>query len=865
MTQYHLEDLSVGTRFSTGSLTVTAEDNDKVSPLADVLHLEGRAVSKLPGGFLFDGFEFVMEAVTRDGRWPGPKAHAEIGAWFREWFQAHRAPMPSAEVSKDFYRQGVTGIEYLGMIRKMAAINFYIRGLNPGNILQGDSLALFKRQFHPESATAILANPPFGAERDQEAYPEVWAEYPRESETTILFVKLMLETLKPGGRCAVVVSEGFMTWDQNSARALRKALLDEADLKAIISLPQGVFVSKSGQGPKTSILYFEKPPKGAATRQVTRRVWFYKVTNDGYSMGTNRKEVPGCQFVEALDLFHRFVRRGEAPPESRHAFIVPAPWIRTLDPRVRERIRNETRAEITAKAEEDRAKLFATLETRVAAGKLTEAEMEERLSQHETLWENKLANETARRIDRAHLYSFNLANYRSHLTEEQREAWKSLLPRGVSDEGDTLEERWEKLKQAPPAKLAQMLSRLEPASALEVDLAKEILAGLPLNGGAQNGGIRALQDIITAEAKYPRVKLSELCDFRKGTFPTQATPPGPYPMVVTAQERKTSDRFDFEGPAVCIPLISSSGHGKASMIRIHYQEGQFACANLLFGLLAKQPGELDMKYLYHILSQRLERLFCPLMKGTANVSMRMEDAVQVEFPLPPLEEQQRLVAEIERLRAIVESAESFAANWRIEPIADGSQYERVPLGSLIEESLYGTSEKAEYRDTGVPVLRICNIAFCDFALDDLKRLDLPEYDLLKYKLQSDDFLIVRSNGNPALVGKCAVWPGGEENYVYASYLIRFRFKKDLVNPRYVMFFLMSDEGRSLLSPQQGGGTYNISATSFQAVPIPLPPLKIQNSLVEEWSEAFSTVQKVKALSSRANKKILDFLTRIWES
>lgn len=58
----------------------------------------------------------------------------------------------------------------------------------------------------------------------------------------------MFDLLKKGGRCAVVVSEGFLTWDKASARNLRKMLLEEANLKAVISLPQGVFVSKQGQG-----------------------------------------------------------------------------------------------------------------------------------------------------------------------------------------------------------------------------------------------------------------------------------------------------------------------------------------------------------------------------------------------------------------------------------------------------------------------------------------------------------------------------------------------------------------------------------------------------------------------------------------
>jgi hypothetical protein len=63
----------------------------------------------------------------------------------------------------------------------------------------------------------------------------------------------MFELMKPGGQCAVIVSEGFNTWDQFSAKALRKILLDEAQLKAVISLPQGIFVSKSDAWPNDAL------------------------------------------------------------------------------------------------------------------------------------------------------------------------------------------------------------------------------------------------------------------------------------------------------------------------------------------------------------------------------------------------------------------------------------------------------------------------------------------------------------------------------------------------------------------------------------------------------------------------------------
>lgn len=95
------------------------------------------------GGFLFDSFEFVMSRIDPSREWPSKKAHSELREWFNNYFKDNTLPFPSIEQTTQFYRTGVAGIEYLGMIRKMAAINFYIRGLNPANIEQGDSLAKF--------------------------------------------------------------------------------------------------------------------------------------------------------------------------------------------------------------------------------------------------------------------------------------------------------------------------------------------------------------------------------------------------------------------------------------------------------------------------------------------------------------------------------------------------------------------------------------------------------------------------------------------------------------------------------------------------------------------------------------------------
>ena len=76
-------------------------------------------------------------------------------------------------------------------------------------------------------------------------------------------------------------------------------------------------------------------------------------------------------------------------------------------------------------------------------------------------------------------------------------------------------------------------------------------------------------------------RIGEICTIEKGKSPIKKTAPGAYPLVVTAEERATSAEYPFDGEAVCIPLVSSTGHGHASLKRIHYQKGEFAVGNIL--------------------------------------------------------------------------------------------------------------------------------------------------------------------------------------------------------------------------------------------------------------------------------------------
>ena len=143
-------------------------------------------------------------------------------------------------------------------------------------------------------------------------------------------------------------------------------------------------------------------------------------------------------------------------------------------------------------------------------------------------------------------------------------------------------------------------------------------------------------------SEWKKVKIGDICKIVKGTTGIASAEPGQYPLVVTAEERKTCSTYQFDCEAVCIPLVSSSGHGKKSLKNVHYQSGKFALGTILCAVIPNNPQELDARYLHQYLQFYKDIVLVPLMKGAANVSLSMKDILAVEFPLPPIKRQREL-------------------------------------------------------------------------------------------------------------------------------------------------------------------------------------------------------------------------------
>lgn len=137
-------------------------------------------------------------------------------------------------------------------------------------------------------------------------------------------------------------------------------------------------------------------------------------------------------------------------------------------------------------------------------------------------------------------------------------------------------------------------------------------------------------------------RLGSIASIEKGPTGIQGAEPGRYPLVVTAEARSSCDHFDFEGPAAIVPLVSSTGHGKATLHRLHYQEGKFALGGILAAVLPFAPGLVSARFLFEYLTAFKEELLVSRMTGTANVSLNVGKISEVPVPIVPLEIQRRV-------------------------------------------------------------------------------------------------------------------------------------------------------------------------------------------------------------------------------
>jgi len=224
---------------------------------------------------------------------------------------------------------GVTGFENLFYgndfdisMARIATMNMMLHAISSAHISNEDALAKYDHT-HAEQYDLILANPPFKGSLDYDEVAKPILDIAKTKKTELLFLSLILGSLKVGGRCAVIIPDGVLFGSTKAHRQIREQLVSHQQLDAIISMPSGVF--KPYAGVSTAIVIFTK-----TEGHKSQKVWFYDMKNDGYTLNDNRTP---CDGSDLPDIMARFANlEGEAErTRTEQSFFVPTSEIEAND------------------------------------------------------------------------------------------------------------------------------------------------------------------------------------------------------------------------------------------------------------------------------------------------------------------------------------------------------------------------------------------------------------------------------------------------------------------------------------------------------------------------------------------------------
>ena len=196
---------------------------------------------------------------------------------------------------------------------RIGAMNMMTHGIENPDIQYRDSLS--DQNTDREKYTLVLANPPFKGSLDADTVSADLLKLCKTKKTELLFLALFLRMLKVGGRCACIVPDGVLFGSSKAHKDIRKALVEDNRLEAVISMPSGVF--KPYAGVSTAVLVFTKTGHGG-----TDQVWFYDMKADGFSLDDKRTPVSENDIP---DIVARFRNREQEETRARTepSFLVP--------------------------------------------------------------------------------------------------------------------------------------------------------------------------------------------------------------------------------------------------------------------------------------------------------------------------------------------------------------------------------------------------------------------------------------------------------------------------------------------------------------------------------------------------------------
>ena len=620
---------------------------------------------------------------------------------------------------------------------RLSLVNLYLHGFVEPHIFEYDTLTSEERW--NEYADVILANPPFMSPKGGIRPHSRFSVKSKRSE--VLFVDYMAEHLTPAGRAGIIVPEGIIFQSQNAHKQLRKMLVENY-LVAVVSLPAGVFNPYSGV--KTSILLLDK-----ALAKRTDRIAFFKVENDGFNLGAQRRPIDKNDLPQTEQAVKEYLSAGRTGMNFAG---------------------NMDAQDMQDKGKSSLSSL-SILRGRIEQGTVLIVAKEKIAANGE--------------------YNLSGERYREH----------------------------DRLDSAFPYVPLNTVAR--------------ITAGNPAPQGSEyfEGG------------EFPFIRTSDV-----GTVHRSDNFSGAADKV----NQKAVDELRLRLSPPGTILFPKSGASTFLNHRVVICEAAYVSSHLA-NIICDEQKALP-KYVYHLLCQMDARDITP---DQAYPSLRLKEIGGIQIPLPPLEVQREIVAEIDGYQRVIDGARAVIDNYRPQIVVD-PEWPARELSKVAIRITDGTHTTPDYTDSGIPFLRVTDITKSNASKKFISEEEHMKLIKRCYPQKGD---VLYSKNGTIGVAKVIDWEGDFSIFVSLA-LIKPR--RELVDSRYLEYFLNSDTAHVQATSRSKSGTVtNLHLVDIKTIKIPLPPLPTQKAIVDQIQAEQALVAANRELIERFEGKIRAAIGRVW--
>ncbi len=377
-------------------------------------------------------------------------------------------------------------------------------------------------------------------------------------------------------------------------------------------------------------------------------------------------------------------------------------------------------------------------------------------------------------------------------------------------------------------------------------------------------------------SNYPTVPIGEVCELFNGRAfkpeDWEVADSGGLPIVRIQNLNNPDGAFNYftgevsERNTICNgELLFSWSGSRGTSFGAHIWRGGKAVLNQHIFKVGFDAYRAIKMYLLHALNKAVTEVEENLHGGVGLVHITKGNLEKIEIPLPPLEVQQEIVAEIDRYQKVIDGARAVIDNYRPHIPID-PEWPMVELGEVIED-------KPKNGYSGKPVDRATSLKVLSLSATTSGTLDLSKYKYLDEEIPLDspcrcrrgDIYLQRGN-TKELVGTAALFDVDEPDYVYPDLMIRIRADEAKIQSKYLLHVLQSDTVRDYMTRNAvgaAGSMPKINKGIVERAPIPLPPLATQQAIVAEIEAEQALVNANRELIARFEQKIQATLARVW--